>query len=721
MVYSNLNSVVFYKEQQNIDPEDVGHVATLYEMDLLDKKVLIVLGKAKYSFSERNLIFYPVYLVSNQKVVQCQIGIVEIPKNRVIDFLDEDGEIDVSKVSPPILFGFVNDVFVDRSGSNAEEYLRKTEKPTAVGDSGKEDKNNKEKDEENEDENEDEDKDNKEKQVSDEEDDDDDDVMKVKVSKSNLSKEVEKASEVLKVGVFSVDAHVISPRPLSEEGEKEAKDNRKNYKSGPRNNWIEKFMKNNNYEIHDVEANGDCFFAVVRDAFKQIGQITTVSKLRAILAKEVTDDVFQEHRKLFIELDSTVREYAKEMNDIKNTLQNVLKKRAEKARDDKAALQQIMKETEHAKSEFLELQKKKKGAEEIISESLGNFGEIDTLENFRQHVQSSAFWADAWAISVLERVLRIKLIILSERAYLEGDLDGVMNCGEVDPDLQKQAKFEPKYYIMTTFSGDHYKLITYKDKRILEFQEIPYDIKALVLNKCLEKSAGAFYIVPEFRQLKSKMGIPEDEGASTSPDEEDITDEYDNKTVFEFSQTSAYTPKPGKGKNEKIPLDRRSQFVDLGRIKDWRKKLDDSWTEALFVLDGHKWASVEHYYQGAKFRKQNPEFSILFSLDSAEENLIARDVEVARIAGSKSGRATGKMKQKIKEGMDIRPTNVTIDPDFYGQRSEDERLKALRAKFTLHPEMTHLLRSTKNAKLVHFVRRAEAETDHLLMKVRKEL
>ena len=49
----------------------------------------------------------------------------------------------------------------------------------------------------------------------------------------------------------------------------------------------------------------------------QIGQITTVAKLRAILAKEATDGIFQNHKILFNDLDGTVREYERELKEIK--------------------------------------------------------------------------------------------------------------------------------------------------------------------------------------------------------------------------------------------------------------------------------------------------------------------------------------------------------------------------------------------------------------------
>ena len=68
MVYSNLNSTVFYNESGNIDPEDVGHEAVLYEMEIFGKRLLVVFGKLKHTFIQRNVVYLPVYLVVHHKV-----------------------------------------------------------------------------------------------------------------------------------------------------------------------------------------------------------------------------------------------------------------------------------------------------------------------------------------------------------------------------------------------------------------------------------------------------------------------------------------------------------------------------------------------------------------------------------------------------------------------------------------------------------------------------
>lgn len=702
-MYSNIHSSVFYKDQQTIDPEDVGHPATLFQMQLFGKMVLIVFGKVKHTFIDRNVVFFPIYLVSGGKIVG-QIGLVEMHKNKVISLLQEDGDLDIENIDPPLLYDFVSEAFIDRSGSDAEEFVLQKERG-AKQDDKQDDK-----------------PDDKHEDLSDEE----DEVMKIKVPKEKLSPEIEKASETLDAGIFTKDAHIVPPSPLQEETKEEVATYKAEFKKHPSQAWIAKFMKNNGFAIHEVEANGDCFFAVVRDAYRQVGQITTVAKLRAILAKEATEEIFEDYRGLYLALDATVRENEKEMERISDTIKNNLKKRARKVRDQPEELQRILDQIKELETEFKTLQEQRRETQDLIDTSVGSMKNIQTLEQFREFIQTPKFWANEWAISVLERVLQMKVVIFSQRSYLEENYDNIMNCGMVDKDVQAAKQFAPKFYIMTTYSGDHYRLITYKDKRIFVFHELPMHIKTLVINKCMERNAGAFALITEFRNLKSKIGL-EKEGADTEDSDdgtndgsEEDTDLYTKKIRFVFHISGNVSTKPGKVSGELIPEKERANFIDLGRMKEWRRKLDDAWTDTPFKVQDKKWASVEHYYQGAKFKKHFPDFMAQFSLDSDSE--ISKDVDLARIAGSKTGQPTSaKDKKKVRAGMSLRPSGVAIDPDFYGERSEQERETALQAKFGQNADMRQLLLATKNAKLVHFLRGAEGETDHLLMKVRHDL
>ena len=87
MVYSNINSTVFYKESPDIDPEDIDYEALIYELDIHRKQILVVLGKAKHTFIQRNIIYFPVYLVTNG-AIKARIGVIEITKNSLLEFHD---------------------------------------------------------------------------------------------------------------------------------------------------------------------------------------------------------------------------------------------------------------------------------------------------------------------------------------------------------------------------------------------------------------------------------------------------------------------------------------------------------------------------------------------------------------------------------------------------------------------------------------------------------
>lgn len=694
MVFSQISKNISYKEDATIDTEDVGHKAIPYEMELFNKDVIVVFGKPKYTKMQYNIVFFPIYLVVNHSI-SSKIGVIEIPKNRVIALLNSAGELDVDNIEDFLLFSFVDENFIDRAGSNVgqfDEHASRAKDKSAKGST----------------------------EIKEEaEEEDEDEVLKIRVPKAGLSKGLEHASAILEKGVFKIESDHKQPMSLVEESDEDAKQNRLNFKASTRNNWIEKFMKNNHYTIHDVESNGDCFFAVIRDAFKQIGHYTSVEKLRAIVSKDATQSIFDEHRRLFLDLDATIREYDHEMKIIKHNIEVELRDRAKKSINNKESLRTIVETSKQQTARYEELKELRKTVQTLMSENVSNISKIDTLEKFRQYIQSSDFWADSWAIAVLERELQVKIIVLSERAYLDGDMDSVLMCGEVDVQLQKQNRFEPKYYIMTSFSGNHFKLVSYKHKRILEFHEIPYHIKALVINKCMERSAGPFSIIPSFQDLQERMGIETHKNEVLEEPVDNTAGEFDATTILAFHPQSSKTPKPGKGIQEQIAKNKQPLYVNLSKYKDWRKKLDDTWTEHVFEVDGHKYTSVEHYYQGSKFKKRNPDFMLQFSLDSKSE--ISKDIDLAQSAGSKSGTSSKKAKQKLKRDIVLRPTEITIDPDFYGERSQQERIAALRAKFSQNDELKQMLTATHDAKLVRFTRGAPAETDHVLMVVRRHL
>lgn len=636
MVKSVISSdEVNYNENRDISKEDIGHSTTIYQMLLFDTDITVGLGKGNYSYSDKGVIYYPLYLVYDNKI-KSKIGIFEVKADNLINILDDDGDVSIEK----------GNIILFPSESVEKDIVASNNVLSS--------------------------------------DSDEDDNMEQQETEDNNDEDY-----------YYEDSDEEKPEDL------------------PQNEnltWIEHFMKDKKYRVIDNEGQGDCFFAVLRDGLKDTDKNTSVDDLRMMLSQEVTDEIFAEYRNLYMNFYTEYKRIESEMRKIKSTL-NTLKKRNEntKNREDSMVLLDQAKEY----TEKYKILSDDKAVTKSLMNEFEYMKNIDTLDKFAEFILTKDYWADTWAISTLERLLNIKVVLLSEEAFISGDLSSVLKCGQLnDTSIEKEGEFSPDYYIMTGYNGMHYTLISYEKHMNFTFKNLPSEIKRLIIEKCMEKNAGPYYYIQDFKDLKKKLGLKESDDEANNPDYLN-NDLFNEQITFMYHSLSDAKPIAGKGSGETIDDNSIVEFTKLNKKKHWRRMLDDSW-EAPISIDGKRWKSVLHYYLGSQFKKGFPDFYEKFSLDSNSD--ISKDLKKAKIAGSKSGSLKGKTYRDVR---------IKFDPDFYDvnvdARQYTERKTALDAKFTQNLDLKEVLQLTYPAKLVKFMRGKIPETDIHIMKVRKSI
>ena len=725
MVQSHLNSEINYKKHERFDKNDLNHETISYDFSINDNDIEIALGKLHESKIDNNILFINVYKIEDETVKE-HIGIFELYKKDKENIYDEDNDIDIERLGELLFFDN------NKENSNVDE-----------GDENKSDENksyeNKSDEEESDEEESDEDEGEENKSDEDEGD-------------ENKSDEDEE-DEADESGEDESDEDEGDDTDVDSDD-----DNITNYNNKEQNEWIQDFTNSTDYTIKDNEGGGDCFFAAVRDGLATIDRPIKVQELRKLLANEVTKELFNTYLIIYNNFIDEKENLIKTINILNNKLPNLLTKVKQSVK---------ISEKKNLLNEIEDINKKlsnSKNELEVVNKQLNSefyfMNNISNIEHFKELIKSNKFWADTWAVSTIERILNIKLVLLSSENYKSGDLNNVLLCGQLnDAAIEEQGYFDPSQYILLEYTGDHYKLINYNNKGALTYEELPLFIKKLIKEKCLETKVGPYYLIKEFREMvednkeqeeediildltSKQTNVKEDslivdienslknEVSSNSIkknkldiniDLNDLEIEdldkpkkklYNDNIVFQFYSKSSGARLPGKGAGEKIPDNKLVDFAVLSKIPEWRKKLSNFWVEP-FTLDGHIWSSVEHYYQASKFKKNNNDFYLSFTLDKNPNNDLSKDPVMAKAAGGKTGKYKGKL---------IRDKKIKIDDGFFENNNRNDTMKqAMKAKFTQNKELNTLLKETKNAKLQHYIRGSEPEIFNDLMEVRNEI
>jgi predicted NAD-dependent protein-ADP-ribosyltransferase YbiA (DUF1768 family) len=655
---SKLNSNINYPDIKSVNVTDLQKKRQLYKINIFNLDIIIAVGKILNTYDTRKIIYSPIYLVTDDKKV-FQIGVYEIDIQDEDITLDKNESLDITKYNvAPLMYNFVNkDLLLSfRFDPNNTSILKN------INDS----------------------------------------VLIIENMDYKIPEE--------RKDIFIALREIPIPPLLRTETKEVAKDITEKYKEDNADLWIQKFMKNKYYKLIDNDGSGDCLFLTIRDAFYSIAQQTSVSKLRKRLSNEATQEIFDEYYNFYNTYKENYEMDNQKIKDLKEEYTKIKEKFANTI--DRNEKNSFLVLSSKVKKEHDSYVNKKKINKELLTEYDFMKG-IDSLKKFKELILTSAFWAEQWSISMLEIMLNIKFIILSNESFKTGDLNNVLQCGHInDKMLKNKDFFTPEFYIILDYDGSHYKLIEYKKKRIFKFSEIPYDIKTLIVKGCMRKDSGIFNLIPDFKNFKNEIvsirGGGDDKLIYQELSEAKLKGLYDDNIVFSFYEKSQ-NKLPGKGVGERIPGNMVTEFSELSLIANWRKKLDITWMQP-FKIDGHTWPSVYHYFVANYFKNTNRDFYLQFTSDSQSE--ISKNIDLARASINKSGKLNNIL---------VRPENVVIDNEYNDEKKRKILYTAQYAKFTQNDDLKKLLLETKNAKLQQSNKSKEADVLDDLMIIRYKI
>ena len=655
MVRSEIDSTIEYVESNRVENSDQDYESLVYRGRIYGKDIKFALGRAKFDYVKKNVVYFYIYLANLDKIIS-KIGVYETRNTIYRKQLDEQGYVIIEKLDGPLFFHFTRELIM-----NNYDLIDLQDKNAKFVDKSK-----------------------FKKEYTDDEDSDfdpNDDVNQ--------------------------DYKIIDPKQLLIQPQTKEQSDLEiaNYKEKPDDNWFNKFIKSNKYSIIDNEGGGDCFFAVVRDGLKSRDiekyKDLTVKKLRQDLANEVNEHQLKTYigfHSFYKNTTHDMKEHSKELK-----LQHETLKKKIKQTDDPILKDKLI---EEAKKNVEFMVKNNETIKNIASlnAELDFMKNVKTLDDLRNIIQSTTYWADTWAITTLERIYNIKFIVFAKDIYEKGEYDNVLQCGEASQEMSDKEFFQPDYYIIADYlTNVHYRLITY-DKNInlgaFKFVELPYRIKELVLNKCLEKMSGPFSYIPEFRKLAFDNHIPineyksdiekliEENKQNNKPPDEQF---YDKRIIIQVFNRAADKPIANGKKNENVngeyfdkEMIKQFSTDKLYKIKDWRKKLDNFWImsdDEKLEINNLSWSSVQHYLYATRFINI-PDVFNKFSKNS--EHDAANSLEEAK-----------KLYDKLLKSY----KSKIISDEEYASKESNYLIQALQSKFNDNEEFKKILLLTYPAKI----------------------
>ena len=757
MVRSRLDPSVNYTELKSIDPSDskeTNYRAPLYEAIVMGINTIISIGQIKNTFIEKNIVYYPIYLIKNDKVIS-QIGVYELFEENVASILDDEGDINLDKTPPPLIYSFVTKTLIQKAvfiSENPSAALAKGRakpalpKVTAAAAA-----------------------------VEDEDTESDEDIQAAIHASHAAPKDVSKGP-------------VKIPKRLPVQTMDQFDSELRNFRERPDQPWIQRYYINNEFNIVKSPVDSDSFFYAICDAIRSVypDRDINIINLREKLAGVISVEQYSAYKSLYDSFNLQLQRNRQRNEEIVAENQD-LKARLTGSQS-LSEKKQIRERALVLKAENEELKEKRESIKDNMK--YVNFMKgVHNIEQLRDVIRvgegAGEFSADEWAISALEIILNIKLIVFSKTDFHDNNdktfaMTNVIHCGKnvnksqkdfIVQEIEKMKsgkhksaamvaldepkgkgatglirrrdkyEFIPDHYIMLSETDKHYDLITYRETKMFTFAEIPYCVKLQITSRCLQgfELSGIYTNIPQFMlfmkedmEATNKFLMKEIESELVDLDKSSNPHYNDSLRLVHHAVSS--NKMPGFAQGDVVSPTDMKGFMNLmggggnndkGGKNNWRRKISNEWCQP-FTHDGHRWLSVEHYYQGNKFLKTFPEFYLLFTMDANKKSKyydetsilsrISNDVELATVAGKKNPTTTIDGKK-----VSLRPSSVAIDPDFFNGRHSRVLEDGTMAKFSQNDDLAKVLLMTNNAKLINYSHTKHTTPSMHIMHVRSKL
>ena len=613
MVVSKLNNLLNYPENILVDENDIDYESYIYKGNIYGKPIQFIFGKGELVSNnlvlnqDVDIMYINVYLVKNNEIVR-KIGIFEILNSEYLNYLDDEGNINLSSELGNQMFKTNCIMF-----SGSKDFIKKIYNLDEIK-----------------------------KSIASEDDLDEDDLDEDDLDEEldeDIEKDLEKDIEELQPQ--SKKSPIQKTLATKEDYIKEVEEYKKIGKK-PGDKWINEYLESKKYDIKDVPGDGNCFFTCFVEAYNSHysikddlnGKKLTTQKIRNYLASIADEDLFNHYKLMFSSFSESSQEAGASIAKKKKIHESLkIQIGGTSSLQDKQAL--VLK----AKTNIEAIG----GAKSILEASnemkkeFDYMANITNLQDFKEYIKTNEFYADAWAIPKLEAHYNVKFIIFSQTNYEKGDYTNIIICNETEESIQKQGYFDPLMYINVNYSSNiHYDLITHDKnyyKSSFDFIELPYIIKLKIAETCMTRGIGIYNLIKDFndfaleegtiigKQLSSKEEFSKSiQELKSSENLESGDKSLCNEDILIVIYSKAAHLQFGRGNHEKIStslllaqssknpakIPEKHRMLqasgELIKIKDWRKKLDNAWSEDLKLnIDGKDYASVNEYV------KKNPD------------------------------------------------------------------------------------------------------------------